>query len=182
MSHICRGKLQHRSDQELFTIDVTGDELRAFLRLIHQFLISYIILSPKVQKRVQRVKKPLRFLQILQQRSAIPAIYSRLRPSDSVKSKKLKLSREEKSKLQKARRLRRDALNSCQDPTEHGSVVAEPRISGRYDVWEKEGSDEERLVKKMKTDEAREYVLPVVKKPKVKVSPGCLLHSFQNNI
>ena len=102
------------------------------------------------------------FLQILRQRSAVPAIHSRVRPSDSVKSRKLKLSREEKSKLlHKARKLRRGV-----PPTKHGSAVVEPRISGRYDVWEQEGSDEERLVKKMKTDEAREYVLPVVKKSK----------------
>lgn len=70
--------------------------------------------------------------------------------------------------------MRKGALNSFVDPTETGTAVAniEPRATGEYDAWDPEAvdSDEEELMKKVPhTKDGEEYVIPLVKKVKVKV-------------
>ena len=108
-------------------------------------------------------------MQVLASRSAVPAVHSRARTS--ISSSTIRLTHEEKAKLlQKTRRLRKGALNSYLDPTESGSTVIEPRTAGKYDVWNEMPSDDEKVVKRLKTNEAREYILPLVQKPKIKVS------------
>ncbi|KAF8324128.1 P60-like protein [Clavulina sp. PMI_390] len=135
---IVSGKpLQERSDRDLFQIDTRGDEGE--------------------RKRVQKQKKPLRFLQVLEQRSAVPAVFARSQTS-STSSFKTKLSQEEKNRLlQKAKRNRKGAFNSYLDPKESGSAVVELRESGKYDVWTAEDSDDEALKKLITTEEANEY-------------------------
>ena len=109
-------------------------------------------------------------MQVLQHRSAVPAVFARASSSTSKPTGKGKLTPTEKSKLlQKARRLRKGALNSYLDPKESGSAVIEPRKSGAYNVWEAAESDDEMLSRVVRSDDALEYVVPIVKKPKVKV-------------
>lgn len=121
---------------------------------------------------MQKEKKPLKFMQVLQSRSAIPAVFSRTSSSTSTPSGKIVItSAEKKRMLQKAKRMQKGAFNSYLDPTENGSAVVETRMTGEYNVWEKDASDDEKLAKVVKTPEAVEYILPILRKPKVKVSP-----------
>lgn len=111
-------------------------------------------------------------MQILQQRSAVPAVFARASiPASKLNQKgKITLTQAEKSKLlQKARRNRKGAFNSYLDPKESGSAVAEPRQSGNYNVWDAAESDDEALAQVIRSQEATEYLLPIVKKQKVKV-------------
>lgn len=68
------------------------------------------------------------------------------------------------------------------DPTESGSAAASigivERVSGGYDVWTSKDEEDEKLAKvvRMDTDEVVEYLVPNVKKPKVK-APTSLLPS-----
>jgi hypothetical protein len=130
---------------------------------------AWIIFDPTARKRIQK-EKPLKFMQVLQQRSAVPSVFARANSSTRKPTGKNKLTPAEKSKLlQKAKRLRKGALNSYLDPKEGGSAVIEPRKSCGYNVWEAAESDDEALSKIVRSEEAIEYVVPIVKKPKVKV-------------
>lgn len=130
----------------------------------------WITFDPIARKQIQKEKKPLKFMQVLQQRSAVPSVFARANSSTHKHIGKGKLTLAEKSKLlQKAKRLRKGALNSYLDPKESGSAVIEPRKSCGYNVWEAPESDDEALSKIVRSEEAIEYVAPIVKKPKVKV-------------
>ncbi|EIN14662.1 P60-like protein [Punctularia strigosozonata HHB-11173 SS5] len=115
--------LQSKTNQELFQVDVKGDDA--------------------VRKALPRFStKALMSAQLLAQRSAVPAVTSRTftTPSDS---KKRKLSHEEKARLLRtAKKLRKGPLNSYVDPTELGAgsatidVSEAVKNSGGYNVWE----------------------------------------------
>ncbi|KAF8336998.1 ribosome biogenesis protein Nop53/GLTSCR2 [Cantharellus anzutake] len=141
------GMLQHRTDNELFTVDVTGDE--------------------QVRERVQRVKKPLRSLQILRQRSAVPAVKLPKRGSNSKGSR---LTKSEKGKISKKAQWIRGATG------ESGDLVIEAPAIVKYDLWATAKSGEEKLEGNIPTDEARDYVIPVVI-PKALKMPGSILPS-----
>ncbi|KIM25029.1 hypothetical protein M408DRAFT_331493 [Serendipita vermifera MAFF 305830] len=122
------GPVQKMADEELFTIDLTGDD--------------------KVRQRV-KTKKPLTSTMILSQRSAVPAVYSKVGPE----KKKNNVTRAEKERLLRiGKRKRTGALNVAVDPTEvgSGSALLEPteavKKSGTYDVWmdvdDEPGSDD----------------------------------------
>lgn len=164
------GKLQDRQDKDLFEVDVVGDEQGMLFMCYNEIMDhqrpSNFITNFIVRERLKKEKKPLRSLEILSMRSAVPAVSSRPR-----KELPNRLTPEEKSRLlQKAKRLRQGALNSYLDPKESGSAVVEPHVSGKYDVWEDIASDDERVLKRIKTRDATEYVLPLVQKPKIQVS------------
>jgi len=104
-------------------------------------------------------------MQVLSQRSAVPAVFARASSSTSKPTGKGKLTPAEKSTLlQKSKRLRKGAFNSYLDPKESGSAVIERRKAAAYNVWEAAESD-----KAVRSDEVLEYVVPIVEKPKVKV-------------
>jgi len=65
-------------------------------------------------------------------------------------------------------------LNSYLEPTESGSTVIGPRTTGKYDVWNEMPSDDEKIVSRLKTKEAEEYILSLVQKPKIKPPPSLL--------
>lgn len=125
-------------------------------------------------RKTLKKSKPLRSTLILAQRSAIPAVFSRS-PSESASRAKLGLSHEEKDRLLRiGKKNRKGPFNAIVDPTQQGegSALLEPseavKQSGTYDVWMDEGSDEE-VIRALKTDEAKDFILPFVKKPKIKV-------------
>jgi len=42
-------------------------------------------------------------------------------------------------------------------------------VTGEYDVWEEMGSDDEKVQKRVQTEEGKEYILSLVQKPKIRV-------------
>ncbi|KDQ56539.1 hypothetical protein JAAARDRAFT_131965 [Jaapia argillacea MUCL 33604] len=123
--------LQKKTDQELFQIDVKGDE--------------------RVRKALPRFSKSLlSSTKILNQRSAVPAVFSR--GADSSIIKKRKLTHEDKERLLRiGRRMRKGPLNTVMDPTDFGKgsaildVTEAVKSSGTYDVWEANDSEEEEV-------------------------------------
>ena len=139
------------------------------IRSCCNFLIS-------VAKSIQK-SKPLKSATILAARSAIPAVLSRSTTSltSAHPPKRLRISQEDKDRLLRiAKRQRKGPLNSLIDPKEvgAGSATLAPSEavmqSGTYDVWDQEGSDDE-FLKSLPTEEAREYLFSILKKPKIKV-------------
>ncbi|KAH8112822.1 tumor suppressor protein Gltscr2 [Phellopilus nigrolimitatus] len=143
-------KLQSKANDELFQIDVKGDD--------------------KVRKSLPKFNKlQLSYNKVLAERSAVSAVYSR--PSTSSKKRPL-VSHEEKSRLLRiAKRKRLGPLNSIVDHTElgQGSAILEPshavKESGKYNVWtaEKDAAHEEDI-----SAEKRDFLLPLVEKPAIK--------------
>ncbi|TFK52820.1 tumor suppressor protein Gltscr2 [Heliocybe sulcata] len=119
--------LQKKKDEDLFQVDVRGDE--------------------HVRKTMPKYSKAaLTATKILNQRSAVPAVFSR---AFSSASGKRKLSHEEKERLLRmGKRARRGPLNSYVDETEAGSgsalleVSEAAKRSGGYDVWSSKKEEE----------------------------------------
>ncbi|KAF9781149.1 P60-like protein [Thelephora terrestris] len=111
--------LHNQPDKDLFTVDVTGDE--------------------GARRRLPRFSKAqLTSTKILSQRSAVPAVISRV-------TKKPPVSYKQKGKLlQIARRARRGPFKAIIDPTEFGAgsalidVSEAVKKSGKYDIWEED--------------------------------------------
>lgn len=106
-------------------------------------------------KRIKRAKKPLRSLAILEERSAIPSLSSRAKPSQP-KGRKTKITAKEKE------RLRRTALKAEADGT---ADIKTTDVSSLHDAWGAEeaepslpgGYGEEAVVKrKIKAPETLE--------------------------
>ncbi|KIM41216.1 hypothetical protein M413DRAFT_18869 [Hebeloma cylindrosporum] len=115
--------LNKMEDGQLFQIDTKGDE-RIRSALPPRFSSSQLTSA-----------------KILAQRSAVPAVFSRVTGSGSNKRKSL-LSREEKEKLMRiAKRPRKGPFNSIMDPSEYasGSGIVDlseaVKASGTYDAW-----------------------------------------------
>jgi len=79
---------------------------------------------------------------ILAQRSAVPAVFSRITTTTTTGKRKSGLSREEKDKLMRiAKRPRKGPFNSIMDPSEYaagsGTVALSAAVesSGTYDPW-----------------------------------------------
>ncbi|KZT26047.1 tumor suppressor protein Gltscr2 [Neolentinus lepideus HHB14362 ss-1] len=112
--------LQKKKDEDLFLVDVRGDE--------------------QVRKTLPKYSKAaLTSTKILSQRTAVPAVFSRVSSSASGKRK---LTQEEKERLLRmGKRARRGPLNSYIDETEtgNGSALLEvgeaAKKSGGYDIW-----------------------------------------------
>ncbi|KAG8806670.1 hypothetical protein FRC17_004873 [Serendipita sp. 399] len=109
--------LHKKLDDELFTVDLTGDD--------------------KIRQLV-KTKKPLTSSIILAQRSAVPAVSSKRRQD----LKKFTITRDEKERLRRiGKHTRTGPLNSVVDPSETGKgsalleTTAAVKSSGRYDLW-----------------------------------------------
>ncbi|KAF8607405.1 P60-like protein [Ceratobasidium sp. AG-I] len=144
---ITGGPVHAKSDSELFSVDVRGDE------------------------QLKRKLRPLRSTQILSERSAVPAVFSRpflSSNSDSDAPKpRTRMSASERARLSRL-------AHRSKDPLEGRSKMAASeavRLSGKYDVWAVDGSDEAALVRAMKTEEAKEYLLPIVRSHKARAPP-----------
>jgi nucleolar protein 53 len=126
------GPVHKMTNEDLFTVDLTGDDKSIFYTLQMHHLIPFT-----VRQRV-KTKKPLTASLILAQRSAVPAVYSRAvheRKKDSV------TKAETERLLRIGKRKRTGPSNSAIDPTEtgKGSALLETseavKQSGTYDVW-----------------------------------------------
>lgn len=144
------GPVHAKSNAELFSVDVHGDA--------------------QLKKQLQK-HRPLKSLEILSQRSAVPAVHSRASiptpgPSDSTKSG-VRVSAAERARLAKiAHRPLRSAQGQSNLP-----VSEAVKRSGKYDVWATEDPDEVALVRAMRTSEAKEYLLPIVRSHKARAPP-----------
>ncbi|KAI0332212.1 P60-like protein [Cubamyces sp. BRFM 1775] len=144
--------LQNKKDDELFQVDVQGDdEVRRTL--------------PKFSERVLTSTK------ILSERSAVPAVFSRTASSAKVEKRKA-VSHEDKSRLLRmSKRLRKGPFNAYMDPDQvgEGSALLElseaAKKAGTYDVWS-EDVPERPAVKAPQTDNPRTHIaLPAVPSP-----------------
>ncbi|KZO94763.1 P60-like protein [Calocera viscosa TUFC12733] len=127
------GPLHEKSDKDLFMVDVTGNE--------------------NVRKRLG---KPLKSLEILRLRSAVPPVFSR--PAKSATNQRL--SRRAKDELR-----RKAGMHQLfADPTRI-EVTEAVRHAGEYDVWDEVPRDEalEGL-----TEEGRDFIGNVVRKKEAK--------------
>ena len=158
-----------KANDELFVVDVTGDERGTSTRASVQNFgwaetnteLPIIVVRkslPKYSKAAQTSTK------ILAQRSAVPAVVSR---ATAATVKRKRLTHEDKDRLLRmGKRPRKGPFNAVMDTTEvgAGSALLElseaAKQSGRYDVW---GTDEE----ESEADEGGEFV-PKAKKPKVR--------------
>ncbi|KAI0767353.1 P60-like protein [Fomes fomentarius] len=145
--------LQKRKDEELFQVDVTGDDK------IRETL-------PKFSERVLTSTK------ILSQRSAVPAVFSRAAEKAAVGTKRKVVTQDEKSRLLKlGKRLRKGPFNAYVDPNQVGEGSAPLELSeaakkaGTYDVWAEETPDRV-FVKAPQTQHPRSLIaLPAVPSP-----------------
>ncbi|KAI8989067.1 ribosome biogenesis protein Nop53/GLTSCR2 [Trametes punicea] len=144
--------LQNKKDEELFQVDVKGDdEIRKTL--------------PKFSERILTSTK------ILSERSAVPAVFSRATPSSKPEKRKL-VSHEDKSRLLRmSKRLRKGPFNAYVDPNQVGEGSAMLELSeaakkaGTYDVWTEDVPDRPK-VKAPHTEHPRTHiVLPAVPSP-----------------
>ncbi|OCH90470.1 tumor suppressor protein Gltscr2 [Obba rivulosa] len=141
--------VQKKTDEELFQIDVKGDE--NVRRSLPKFSPSQLTSA-----------------KILAQRSAVPAIVSRLTCSNHGKRK---LTHEEKERLLRiGKRPRKGPFNAVMDPTEFGAgsamldVTEAVKQSGTYDVWGTEVPDAGKV--KPKTASLRKKIaVPAVPSP-----------------
>ncbi|KAG9128573.1 hypothetical protein FRC07_000006 [Ceratobasidium sp. 392] len=151
---ITGGPVHTKSDSELFEVDVHGDEQL---------------------KRQQQKHKLLRSEQILAERSAVPAVFSRASsvptptPAESSKSH-IRVSAAERAKLARIAHRTKNPLDAAQGRSRLAPSEAVKR-SGRYDVWAVENANPDAVVRAMHTAEAREYLLPIVRSHKARAPP-----------
>ncbi|KAI0357644.1 P60-like protein [Trametes cingulata] len=144
--------LQNKKDEELFQVDVQGDDnIRKTL--------------PKFSERVLTSTK------ILSERSAVPAVFSRATPSSKAEKRKA-VSHDDKSRLLRmSKRMRKGPFNAYVDPNQvgEGSALLElseaAKKAGEYDVWA-EDVPEKPKVKAPHTENPRSHIaLPAVPSP-----------------
>jgi nucleolar protein 53 len=130
--------LHNQQDRDLFTIDVAGDAGG-------EFLMTFLNCTQQAddrdaaRRRLPKFSKTqLTATKILSQRSAVPAVSSRV-------TKKSVVNYRQKGKLlQIAGRPRRGPFNAIIDPTEIGAgsalidVSEAVKRSGRYNIWEED--------------------------------------------
>ncbi|KAF8153315.1 ribosome biogenesis protein Nop53/GLTSCR2 [Crassisporium funariophilum] len=157
--------LQKTQDNDLFQIDVKGDD--------------------KIRHTLPRYSAAqLTSTKILAQRSAVPAIFSR--PSTAVVSKrKPGLSNDEKDRLMRiAKRPRKGPFNSVLDPSEYeaGTGIVElseaVKSSGKYDAWAPEPEMEE-LQDGMETVQIKKFKPPVFTGPRDLIDVPAIVEPHQ---
>ncbi|KAF7798138.1 hypothetical protein EIP86_009353 [Pleurotus ostreatoroseus] len=143
--------VQKKTNDELFVIDVTGDDT-----------VRHTL--PKFSRA------SLTSTKILAQRSAVPAVYSRS-TSASSNAKRKRLTHEEKERLLRiGKRMRHGPFNAVVDPTEtgEGSALLElseaAKQSGQYSLWDTSPN----VTAVHEEDSDDEIVDGVIKKRKVK--------------
>ena len=166
---VYRTILQKKKDDELFQIDVKGDERSEYS--IPVALYANDITEP-VRKSLPRFSSSqLTSTKILSQRSAVPAVLSRPNAPSATKRKAGSLSHDEKARLLRiGKRMRKGPLNSYIDPAEFGAgsaileVSQAVKQSGGYDAWADVDVEEVEVKDGLET----------VRKVKVKVRFFCL--------
>ena len=126
--------LQKQTDDQLFVVDIKGDEQGAFA--VHSRIHSQP--DRPVRTTLPRYsKRQLTSTKILSQRSAVPAVVSR-----ATKQSGAKISRADKERLLRiAKRPRKGPFNAIMDPTEFGAGSAAIDVShavkhsGGHDLW-----------------------------------------------
>jgi len=140
--------LQKKKDDELFQIDIKGDDRSEHPHSLHIQTIQTLTTRQIVRKSLPRFSpSQLTSTKILAQRSAVPAVFSR--PATAVKRKAGTLSNDEKARLLRVgKRMRKGPLNNYIDPTEFGAgsaileVSEAVKNSGGYDVWAEDKGEE----------------------------------------
>ncbi|KAL5639809.1 hypothetical protein ACGC1H_006401 [Rhizoctonia solani] len=148
------GPVHKKSDTELFSVDVHGDE--------------------QLKKQMRR-HRPLKYVEMLAKRSAVPAVHSRASfptptPSGSIKPR-IRISAAEKAQLARIAHRTKNPLEAAHGRSNLPASEAVKR-SGKYDVWASEDPDEVSLMRAMRTHEAKEYLLPIVKSHKSRAPPS----------
>jgi len=115
------------------------------VRLFHEILVPLLEMTPwnLARKSLRKFSAAqLTSTKILAQRSAVPAVLSRITSSNEPSKRKSPLSPRDKEKLIRiAKRPRKGPFNSILDPAEYGagsSIVGlseAVKQSGRYDAW-----------------------------------------------
>ena len=131
--------LHNHPDKDLFTVDVAGDEGGEFSVFSKLRPTTKLTTSNLVRRRLPKFSKAqLTSTKILSQRSAVPAVNSRM-------TKKSPVRYHQKGKLlQITRRTQRGPFNAIIDPTEFGAGSAPIDVSevvkksGKYDIWEED--------------------------------------------
>ncbi|CAE6424386.1 unnamed protein product [Rhizoctonia solani] len=148
------GPVHEKSDTELFSVDVHGDEQL---------------------KKQMRKHRPLKYVELLNKRSAVPPVHSRASfptPAPSAPSKPhIRVSTAEKARLARIAHRTKNPLETAQSRSNLPASEA-VRRSGKYDVWASKDPDEVSLMHAMRTDEAKEYLLPIVKSHKSRAPPS----------
>ncbi|CAE6440221.1 unnamed protein product [Rhizoctonia solani] len=148
------GPVHEKSDTQLFSVDVHGDEQL---------------------KRQMRKHRPLKYMEMLAKRSAVPAVHSRASfptptPSGFTKPR-IRVSAAERARLARIAHRTKNPLEVADYRSNLPASEAVKR-SGKYDVWASEDPDEASLVRAMRTSEAKEYLLPIVKRHQSRAPPS----------
>ncbi|KAJ1301190.1 hypothetical protein OPQ81_003600 [Rhizoctonia solani] len=148
------GPVHEKSNTELFSVDVHGDE--------------------QLKKQIRK-HRPLKYVEMLAQRSAVPAVHSRASvptptPSESSKPR-IRVSTAERARFARIAHRTKNPLEAVQGRSNIPTSEAVKR-SGKYDVWASEDPEEASLVRAMRTPEAKEYILPIVKSHKSRAPPS----------
>ncbi|KAJ7497968.1 ribosome biogenesis protein Nop53/GLTSCR2 [Mycena galericulata] len=154
--------LHKQQDDQLFVIDVKGDE--------------------KIRKSMPKFKtSELTSTKILAQRSAVPAVVSRT----TSKKRKSPLSSEDKNRLLRiSKRPRKGPFNSTVDPTEFGAGSASFELSeavkssGAYDPWAPVEEPEE-IKDGLETVQPKKIKVPVHGHPRDKIEVPAILEPHQ---
>ncbi|KDN34251.1 LOW QUALITY PROTEIN: hypothetical protein RSAG8_12660, partial [Rhizoctonia solani AG-8 WAC10335] len=148
------GPVHKKSDTELFSVDVHGDE--------------------QLKKQLRK-HRPLKYVEMLAKRSAVPAVHSRASfptPAPSGSSKpRIRVSAAEMARPARVAHRTKGPLGDAQGRYNLPTSEAVKR-SGKYDVWASEDPDEALLMRAMRTPEAKEYLLPIVKSHKSRAPPA----------
>ncbi|GAA6038664.1 hypothetical protein JCM8097_009473 [Rhodosporidiobolus ruineniae] len=130
-------------EQPLFTVDTLGSA-----QVRHQLLADQAPGAARLRKG-QSFKKPLRSDLILAQRSAVPALSSKVTPSADAHAKrvKAKLGNVDRKTKEKLKRLagkdgQGQGLWGIKSGDQGEAVTDAVKQSGRYDAWEKEAEEE----------------------------------------
>ncbi|KAF8688674.1 Nop53 (60S ribosomal biogenesis), partial [Rhizoctonia solani] len=147
------GPVHEKSNTELFAVDVRGDEQL---------------------KKQMRKHRPLKYMELLARRSAVPAVHSRVSiptPTSESSKPRIRVSAAEKARLLRIAHRTKNPLEAIQGRSNLPASEAVKR-SGKYDVWASEDPDEVSLMHAMRTSEAKEYLLPIVKSHKSRAPPS----------
>lgn len=135
-----RSAVHKKTNEELFHIDVKGDEKGAVPVVTTSHLLKQYLL-PLVRKSLPKFSTSLlTSTKVLAQRSAVPAIFSRTNTNTPLKRKAV--THDDKGRLLRiAKRMRKGPFNAVIDPTEFGAgsalldLTEAVKKSGQYDVW-----------------------------------------------
>ncbi|CAE7081535.1 unnamed protein product [Rhizoctonia solani] len=148
------GPVHEKSDTELFSVDVHGDEQL---------------------KKQMRQHRPLKYIELLAKRSAVPPVQSRASfptPTAPGSSKpRIRVKAAERARLARIAHRTKNPLEAAHGRSNLPASEAVKR-SGKYDVWASEDPDEASLMRAMRTSEAKEYLLPIVKSHQSRAPPA----------